>query len=201
MIEHAVFHFLGQIESSAVIFKAFHNAHTLFVMLEVAAYVAERLLSHMSERGVSQVVAHGDGFHKVFIQPQGAGHRTADLRHFKGMRHACPVMVAFRRDIHLCLMFQPAERIAVENTVPVALKFCAHGIFRFLPASFCVRGKSRFRTQKFLFQLFCTFTDQHGRSFLNSAFLCFYCITCFEKDFQEIRGPPSGKHRRLPPFP
>ena len=73
----------------------------------------------MAEGRVPDVVAHGHRLDEVLVQPERARHRAADLRDLEGVREARAVVVADRREEHLCLVLEPAERLAVDDAVAV----------------------------------------------------------------------------------
>ncbi len=82
----------------------------------------EHLLADVPERRVPEVVAEADRLDEVLVEAQRAGDRARDRRHLERVRQPCPVVVAARRDEHLCLVRQAPERLAVDDAVAVALK-------------------------------------------------------------------------------
>ena len=81
----------------------------------------ERLLPQVSERRVPEVVPERDRLREVLVQPEGARRRPRDLRHVQGVRQPDPIVVALRRQEHLCLVLQAAERLGVHDPVAVPL--------------------------------------------------------------------------------
>ena len=58
MIQNAVPHFPGQIQSLAVVFQKIHNPQALFIMPESAGEkLIQDIFSDMAERGMSQIMA------------------------------------------------------------------------------------------------------------------------------------------------
>ena len=61
---------IGQIQAHAVPFQNIHNPQTLLVVAEgLAQAVGQSRLSGVTERGVTQVVAHGDGLGQILVEP------------------------------------------------------------------------------------------------------------------------------------
>ena len=87
----------------------------------------------MAERRVTEVVAERDRFGKVLVEAERPRDRPRDLRNFKRVRQPGAVVVALRGDEHLRLVGQAAERLAVQNAVPVALEHRADGVLRLRP--------------------------------------------------------------------
>ena len=95
----AVAHVEGQVQPQTVVFQFVHDAQALLVVPEPAgAEFVENRLADVAERGVTQVVAEGDGLGQVLVQVQRPGDGPGDLAHFEGVGQARPVMVASRRD-------------------------------------------------------------------------------------------------------
>ena len=81
----------------------------------------------MAEWCVAEVVAQRGRLHKVLIQVERPGNRPADLGDLERVRQAGRVVVAFRRNKDLALVFQPPERVCVQDPVAVALKLRSKG--------------------------------------------------------------------------
>ena len=115
------------------------------IMIE-AAGVGERgiqrLLSGMAERRMAEVVGQAKRLGQVFIEAQRASDRPADLRDFDAMRQANAVMIAVRRDEHLGLVAQAAERDRMDDAVAVALEDVARAS-RASSSSGCSRPRDR----------------------------------------------------------
>ena len=82
----------------------------------------ENLFSAVSERRMSQIMSHGDGFSQILIQRQSSGNRPGDLRHLYCMSQTSPVVVSFRREKYLSLVHESAEGLGVDDSVPVSLE-------------------------------------------------------------------------------
>ena len=64
-------------------------------------------------------------FRQIFIKPQLACNRAGDLRDFKSVRQAGPVMIAFVKQKNLRLVSQPAKGRRMQDAVAIALKRAA----------------------------------------------------------------------------
>ena len=73
------------------------------------AEFVENRFADVAERGVTQIVAEGDGLGQVLVQIQRPGDGPCDLAHLEGVGEARPVMVPSRRDEDLGLVLEPAE--------------------------------------------------------------------------------------------
>jgi hypothetical protein len=94
------------------------EAHPV-VLLEAGV---EHLLADVTERRVAEVVAQHDRLRQVLVEGQGASDRPRDPGHLEGVREARAVVVALRRDEHLCLVLQPPERLRVDDPIAIALE-------------------------------------------------------------------------------
>ncbi len=90
----------------------------------------QRDLAGMTEGRMSKIVAEGDGLRKVLVQPQGAGDRPGDARDLQRVGHAGAVVVALRLQKDLRLVHEPAEGLAVQDAVGIALIAGAHVVLR-----------------------------------------------------------------------
>src|SRR3990167_2685868 len=79
----------------------------------------------MAERRMSQIMRQGDGLGQVLVKRKRAGNRASDLRHFDRMRQARAEQIALVVDENLSLVFETAERGAMDDAVAVALVFGA----------------------------------------------------------------------------
>ena len=123
---NSVDNFRGQIESFSVALYDFDHSHALFVVFEPARIqFVERALTVMTERRMSQIVSQSDSLGQILVQPHGSGDSPRYLRDLKRVSQPRPVMVGFRDKKYLRLMFKPPERVAVYNSVTVALGFRA----------------------------------------------------------------------------
>jgi hypothetical protein len=84
----------------------------------------------VAKRRVTNVVNQGQCFGEVFIQTQSHGGGARQLRHLNRVRQPVAEMnrVAFTEN--LSLVFQTPERPAVDDAIPVALKFGSVGMPR-----------------------------------------------------------------------
>jgi hypothetical protein len=130
MAADAVAHFPAQIESAPVALQHVHDAKALLVVAETRPARACRAPAPpRAERRVAQVVPEGDGLGELFVQPQHLGDGAGDLRDLERVREARAVVVAGRREEHLRLVLQAAERLAVDDAIAVALERGADVVF------------------------------------------------------------------------
>ena len=97
-------------------------------MLEAAVLAhafVERVLTGVAEGRVAEVVRERDRLDQRFVERQRARDRARNLRHFERMRDARAVQVALVVDEHLGLVGEPAEGIAMDDAIAVALVFAA----------------------------------------------------------------------------
>ena len=80
---------------------------------------------------MTEVVRQRHRLDEIFVQPQRAGDRTADLRYFERMGQSRPEKIAFVIDEDLGLVLKTAEGGAMDDAVTVALKVGATGRLRF----------------------------------------------------------------------
>jgi len=80
------------------------------------------ILTYMAERGVSQVVAQGNGFCQVLVEVEGSTYGAGYLRYLQGVGKAGYIMVSRRSDKNLGFMLQPPKSLAVNYAVAVTLK-------------------------------------------------------------------------------
>ena len=138
----AVADFPGEIQAAAVVLEHVDDAQALFVVIESAGHQAvDDPLAGMAERRMTEVVTEGDRFGQLFVQPQHLGDGARDLRHLEGVREPGPVMIAGRREEDLRLVLQPAERLAVNDAIAIALKRRPHLVLDFRAAA--VRASRR----------------------------------------------------------
>ena len=67
-------------------------------------HLIQRALARMTKGGVPQVVRQRDGFGQILVQPQRAGDGAGDLGYLQRMGQPGAVMVALRRQKHLCFV-------------------------------------------------------------------------------------------------
>ena len=79
-------------------------------------------LARVAERRVPEVVTERDRFGELLVQAQHLGDRARDLRDLERVGQPRAIVVAGRREKHLRLVLQPAERLAVDDAIAIALK-------------------------------------------------------------------------------
>ena len=84
----------------------------------------------MAEWRMAKVVPQRDRLRQFFMQLQYLGDRPRDLGDLERVREPGAVMVAGRSEKDLGLVFEGAERLAVDDAVPVVLKRRTDVIFR-----------------------------------------------------------------------
>ena len=93
----------------------------------------QRPLPRMAKGCVAQIVPQRDGLCQIFIEAQRPSNGTGDLTDLQRMGEPGAVMIPLRRKEYLRFLLETAERLAVQNTVPVPLEAGAHHV-RFLGA-------------------------------------------------------------------
>ena len=76
----------------------------------------------MTERRMTHVVTEADRLGEVLVEPKSARDNASDAGRLERVRHPGAVVVSRRVDEDLGLALEPAERLRVENAVPVALE-------------------------------------------------------------------------------
>ena len=103
-------------------------------MLEaIGAELVQGSFARMAKRRVAQVVCQADGLGQVLVEPQRPGNGPGHLGHFQRVGQASAVKVTLRREEDLCLLFEAAERLAVDDAVPVPLEHGPDIVRLFLP--------------------------------------------------------------------
>ena len=121
--DDAVAHLPGKVQSFAVFFQHIHHPQALPVVGKAAgAELIQRPLPRMTEWGMPQVMAQGDGLGQVLVQAQGPGNGAGNLGHLQRVGQSGAVMVPFRREKDLGFLLQPPKRLAVDDPVPVPLE-------------------------------------------------------------------------------
>ena len=130
MLRDAVAHLPRQVQAAAVVLEHIDDAEALFVVIEAAGHeLVDHAFAGVAERRVPEVVAEGDGFGQLLVQPQHLRDRAGDLRHLERVREPRAVVIAGRREEHLRLVLQPAKRLAVDDAVAIALERRPHVVF------------------------------------------------------------------------
>lgn len=101
-----VAHFIGKIESLAVVFQDVDHAQRVQRMDKASLYkFVQDAFARVTERRMPQIVSHRHRLGQIFVEAQGARHRARYLSHFERVRETGAVMVAFGREKDLRLVF------------------------------------------------------------------------------------------------
>ena len=123
MLGDAVAHLPREVQPAAVVLEEIDDAKALHVVIEAARHqLVDDFLAGVPERRVAEIVPESDRFGQLFVEAQHFGDRPGDLRDLERVRQARPVMIAGRREKHLCLVLEATERLAVNDAVAIALK-------------------------------------------------------------------------------
>ncbi len=118
MADDAVPHSVGEVEPGPVIGQFVHHPQGVDLVVEPAV-VLKQVLEHfpaaMSERGVPQIVAEGDGLGQIHIQPECPADSRGDGGHMQGVLHTGADMIVVRREEHLGLVLEPPERHGMND--------------------------------------------------------------------------------------
>src|SRR5437764_10410326 len=82
----------------------------------------EHLLADVPEWCVAEVMAEPYRLREVLVQPERARDRPCDPGGLDRVGEPRAVVVALGRDVHLRLVLEPAEGLAVDHAVAVALE-------------------------------------------------------------------------------
>jgi hypothetical protein len=139
MVTYPISDLEGKVQSVALVLEMVDDAQGVFIVAEGASVsregAGEGLFSSVTEGGMAEIVAEGDRLREVFVEAESTGYGTGYLHHLQGVREACPEVVAVRRDEDLGLVHEPAERLGVDNAVPVALEVVADTVGRLGPGA------------------------------------------------------------------
>ena len=114
------------VELRIALLQQIDHAQRLQIMFEAAVFAhagVQRVLAGMAEGGMAEIMRERHRLHQVFVQPQQAGGRAADLRHLDAVGEPGTEQVALVVDEHLGLVLQPPERGGMDDAVAVALEF------------------------------------------------------------------------------
>ena len=161
VLRDAVADFPRQVEAPAVVLQKVDDAEALQVVVEAAGHQAiDDPLARMPEWRVAEIVAERNRFGELFVQAKDLGDGAGDLRHLEGVRQPRAVVVAGRREEHLRLVFEPAEGLAVDDAIAVALKRRPDVVLPFRPqAAARVGALGCLRREGFAFPLLELFAD------------------------------------------
>ena len=155
--------FPAEIQPAAVVFEQIDDAEALFVVIEAAGHErVDHALAGVAERRMPEVVTERDRFGQLLVKPQHLGDRPRDLRHLERVGQPRPVVIAGRREEHLRLVLQPAERLAVDDAIAIALKRRPHFVFRLrTKAAARVGAFRRLRRERVAFARLELLADRH----------------------------------------
>ena len=142
MAADAVDHLLGEVEAAALALKKLHDAGALLVVGKEASRdsllrvdpspagkaAREGPLPLVAKGRVAEVVPQGYGLGQVLVEPERPRDGSSHLGHLEGVDEPRAVVVPLGGQKHLRLVGKPAEALAVENAVPVALEAGAQGV-------------------------------------------------------------------------
>ena len=134
MVQDTVQYFPCQVQAGALLLHTLHDSHALFVMGKMV-YAVQGALPCVAKRRMPQIVAQCNCLYQILIQPEGLCNRPRILRDLQRMRQPCPIVIPFGQQKNLGLLLQAPEGLAVQNPVPVALKYGPDIAFRLLPLS------------------------------------------------------------------
>src|SRR3954451_22190406 len=123
MMRNTIAHCPREIQSLPVVLEHVHDAQALLVMIEASGnQLVQHALARVAERGVAQVVSERNRFSELLVELQDLGNRSRDLRHLERVRQPRAVVIASRSEKYLCLVLEPAERLAMHDAVAVVLE-------------------------------------------------------------------------------
>src|SRR4051812_7382258 len=76
----------------------------------------------MSEGRMPKIMRQGDGFGKIFVEPQSASDVPGDARNFHRVGEARAKVIACSIEENLGLIFQPAKSAGMDHPVAIALE-------------------------------------------------------------------------------
>ena len=97
--------------------------------------LAQRVLPRVAEWRVTHVVTQTDGLGERLVERQRTGDGPSDLSDLEGVRQPSDEVVSLGVHEHLCLVFQPPERLRVEDAVAVPFECSAVGVWCFWHAT------------------------------------------------------------------
>ena len=160
----AVAHFPRQVQPLAVVLEHVDDAQALLVVIEAAGHqLAQHPFAGVAERRVAEIVPERNRFGQLFVQPQHLRDGPRNLRDFERVRQARAVVIAGRREEHLRLVLQPAERLGVDDAIAIALERRADRIFVFgADAALAVGALRRLRRQDLALALLELFANRRA---------------------------------------
>ena len=161
VIQDTVAHLLCEVQTPAVLFQHLDDTDTLLDVREsLMAEAVQHMLAAVSERGMAEIMAEGDGLDEVLVQAKCLAEGTGNLADLQGVREARTVVVSLRCDEDLRFMLEAAEGLTVDDTVTITLEARAY-VVRLLRtvSSLRFRGECRIRRQGLPLQRFQFFSD------------------------------------------
>lgn len=142
MVVNAVNDLKAEIEAPAPTLKKLYDADSLFVMGKIPMLgavvvrdspvtrngMAERPLANVPKRSVPKIVAEGDGLGEILVEAERTRDGSSNLGNLESVHEARPVVIPLWRKKHLRLVRKPAEALAMENPVAVALETSPEGV-------------------------------------------------------------------------
>jgi hypothetical protein len=133
-------------------------------------HLAQEPLPGVAERRVAEVVAHHHRLDQHLVEPQRPGDGAGHLGDLEGVGEPGPVVIAARGEEHLGLAREAAERLRVEEPVPVALEDRPLVIGRLGPLPAPGAGGARgARVERALLELLEHLADRSGHRSISSA--------------------------------
>ena len=127
VLEDAISYFKCKVETTAAVFKDFHNSQALLTVGESSRdYFIECSLSCMSKGCMTKVMSEGNGLGEILIKFESPGDSSCYFRDFKCMSKSSSVVVSHWGEEDLSFMFESSECLGIDYPVPVSLKFCTH---------------------------------------------------------------------------
>ena len=97
VVDDAVAHLPGQIETFSVVFELIDHAQALLVVGEILGIqLLHSILAGVTERCMSQVVPHRRRLGEILVEAKCPGNDACDLRDLQGVRQPRAVMIARR---------------------------------------------------------------------------------------------------------
>jgi hypothetical protein len=126
MAADAVPDFPGQIQPGTLPAPSFQEVDHPEALLGMTKTTGNRsiqcIFSRMTEGGMPEIMPQGYGLREVFVQTQGLGHGARDLRYFQRVGQAGAIVIAERYEEYLRLVFEPPERLGVDDAIAIALE-------------------------------------------------------------------------------
>src|SRR5262245_59726161 len=95
----------------------------LFVVVESTRHQrVDDTFAGVAKRRMPEIVTERDGLGEFLVEPQHVRDGPRDLRHLERVREPGAIVIASWREEYLRLVFQPAKRLAVNDSIAIALK-------------------------------------------------------------------------------